>query len=83
VEPPATKESFQMQEHMKITWRYVWAVGWMIELFSAKCRDEILRCGGSVWAGIVMKHHNTPTKHDTSLVLDRTANYLKCVAIDT
>jgi hypothetical protein len=26
-----------------------------------------LRCGGSVWAGIVMKHHNTPTKHATSL----------------
>jgi hypothetical protein len=21
-----------------------------------------------VWAGIVMKHHNTPTKHATSLV---------------
>jgi hypothetical protein len=30
----------------------------MIELFPAKCRNEILRCGGSVWAGIVMKHHN-------------------------
>jgi hypothetical protein len=27
VEPPATKESFQMQEHMKITLPYVWAVG--------------------------------------------------------
>jgi hypothetical protein len=30
----------------------------MIELFPAKCRDENLRCRGSVWAGIVMKHHN-------------------------
>jgi hypothetical protein len=37
-------------------------------MIPAKCRDEILRCGGSVWAGIVMKHHNTPTKHATSLV---------------
>jgi hypothetical protein len=41
---------------------------WMIELFPAKWRDEILRCGGSVWASIAMKHHNTPTKHATSLV---------------
>jgi hypothetical protein len=40
----------------------------MIELFPAKCRDEILRCGGSVWAGILMKHHNTLTKHATLLV---------------
>jgi hypothetical protein len=53
MEPPVTKESFQMQEHMKISWRKVWAVGGMIKLFSAKCWDEILRCGGSVWAGIV------------------------------
>jgi hypothetical protein len=58
VEPPATKESFQMQEHMKISWHQVWAVGVMIELFPAKCRDEILFCGGSAWASIVMKHHN-------------------------
>jgi hypothetical protein len=29
---------------------------------------EILRGGGSMWAGTVMKHHNTPTKHATSLV---------------
>jgi hypothetical protein len=28
----------------------------IIKLFSAKCRDE--SCGGSVWASIVMKHHN-------------------------
>jgi hypothetical protein len=33
-----------------------------------------------------MKHQNTLTtltKHDTSLVLDRTTQFLKCVAIDT
>ena len=46
-EPPASKEGFQMQEEMKITWRQFWAVGGMIELFPAKC-DEILRCGGGV-----------------------------------
>jgi hypothetical protein len=54
----ATKETFQVQEHMKISWRYVWAVGGMIELFPAKCRDEILRFGGSVWTAIIMKHQN-------------------------
>jgi hypothetical protein len=40
----------------------------MIKLFPAKCREEILHCGSSVWAAIVMKHHNTPTKHAMSLV---------------
>jgi hypothetical protein len=45
----------------------------MIELFPAKCRYEILRCGGSMWAGIVMKVHNAPTKHAKLLVLDRSA----------
>jgi hypothetical protein len=29
MEPPASKEGFKMQEQMKITWRYVWAVGGM------------------------------------------------------
>jgi hypothetical protein len=48
----------------------------MIELFPAERRDEILRCGGCVWAGIVMKHHNIPTKHATSLVLDLTTQFL-------
>jgi hypothetical protein len=67
LELPTTEESFQMQEHMKITWHCVWAVGRMIELFSAKCRNEILRCGGSLWQGIFMKYHNTPTKYATSL----------------
>jgi hypothetical protein len=28
----------------------------MIELFTEKCRDEILHCSGNVWAGVVMKH---------------------------
>jgi len=46
----------------------------MIELFPAKC-DEILRCGGSVWAGVVMNHHNTPAKHATSLILDRSTQF--------
>jgi hypothetical protein len=27
MEPPASKEGFQMREQMKITWRYVSAVG--------------------------------------------------------
>ena len=54
----------------------------MIELFPAKCRDEILRCGGSVWAGVVMNHHNTPAKHATSLILDCATQFFKCVAID-
>jgi hypothetical protein len=43
----------------------------MIELFPAKCRDETFRCSGSVWAGIVMNHHNTLAKHAMSLILDR------------
>ena len=46
----------------------------MIELFPAKCCDEILRCGGSVWAGVVMNHHNTPANPsslDTILWSDR------------
>ena len=49
-----------MQEHMKIIWHYVWAVGGMIELFPAKCH-EILRCSSSssVWAGVVINHHKT------------------------
>jgi hypothetical protein len=55
----------------------------MIELFPAKYCDEILRCGGSMWAGIVMKHHNILTKRATSLFLDRTTQFIKCVAIDT
>ena len=37
----------------------------MIELFPAKC-CEILRCGGSVWAGVVMNHHNTPANPSSS-----------------
>jgi hypothetical protein len=57
--------------------------GGMMELFPAKYRDEILRCGASVWAGIYMEHHNTPNKHATSFVLDRTTQFFKCVAIDT
>ena len=52
----------------------------MIELFPAKCRDEILQC---VWAGIVMNHHNTLAKHATSLSLDRATQFWKCVTIDT
>jgi hypothetical protein len=55
----------------------------MIELFPAKRRDEILHCGGSAWAGIFMKHQNAPTKHAMSLILDRTTQFLKCVAVDT
>jgi hypothetical protein len=51
MEPPASKEGFQMHEQIKITWRYVWAVVGMIELFPARFCDEILRCGGIVWAG--------------------------------
>ena len=76
VEPPASKEGFKMQEQMKITWRSFWAVGGSIELFPAKSRDEILRCGGSVWVGVVMSHHNTPAKHATSLILDRATQFL-------
>jgi len=37
-----------MHKQMKITWRYLWAVGVMTELFPEKCCDEILRYGGSV-----------------------------------
>jgi len=52
-------------------------------LFPAKCCDEILCCGGSVWAGVVMNHHNTSAKHAMSLILDRATQFFKCVAIDT
>ena len=55
--------------------------GGIIELFPANCRDEILRC--SVWAGVGMNYHNTLAKHATSFILDRAAQFLKCVAIDT
>ena len=65
---------------MKITWR---SVGGMIELFPAKCRDEILRCGGSVWVGLVMNHHNTPAKHATLLILDHATQFFVCVTVDT
>ena len=51
-------------------------------MFPAKCRDEVLRCGGSVRAGVVMIHHNTLAKHATSLILDRATQFFKCVAID-
>ena len=53
----------------------------MIELFPAKCRGEILHC--SVWAGVVMNHHNTPAKHIALLILDRAVQFFKCVATDT
>jgi len=55
----------------------------MIELFPAKCCDEILHCGSSVWTGIVMNHHNTPAKHAMLLILDCAMQFLKCVAIVT
>ena len=55
----------------------------MIELFPAKCHDEILHCGGSVWAGVVMNHHDIPAKHATSLILDCVTQFFKCVAVDT
>jgi len=55
----------------------------MIELFPAKCPDEVLRCGGCVWAGIIMNHHNTLAKHATSPILVHTTQFLKCVTIDT
>jgi len=71
-----------MQEQMKITWRYVWAVGGMIKLFPAKCRDEILRCSSSVWAGFVMNHHSTPARYAMSLILNCASQFLKCVAIE-
>jgi len=54
----------------------------MTELFPAKCHDEILRCCGSMWASVVMNHHNTPAKHATSLIVDRAMQFFKCVAID-
>ena len=47
----------------------------MIELFPAKCRDVILRRGGSVWASVFMNHHNTPAKGATSLIVDRAAQF--------
>jgi len=53
----------------------------MIELFPAKWCDEILHY--SMWAGVVMNHHNTPAKHDTSLILDHVVQFLKCIATDT
>ena len=55
----------------------------MIELFPAKCHDEILHCSGSVRARIVMNHHNTLPKHATLLTLDHATQFFKCVAIDT
>ena len=30
-----------------------------------------------------MNHHNTMAKHATSLILDRAAQFLQCVATDT
>jgi len=53
----------------------------MIELFPAKCHDEILLL--CVWAGAVMNHHNTTAKHATSLILDCAAQFLQFVATDT
>ena len=53
----------------------------MIELIPVKYSDEILYC--SVWAGAVMNHQNTMTKHATLLILDRVAQFLKCVTTDT
>jgi hypothetical protein len=52
-------------------------------MFPFNCYDEILCCGSSVWAGIVMKHHNTPTKQATSPVLDPMTQFLKCTVIHT
>ena len=81
METLASMEGFKMQVQMKVTCRKVWAVEGMIKLFPAICRDEILH--SSVWAGVVMNHHNTPAKHVTSLILDRAVPFLKCVATDT
>ena len=55
----------------------------MIELFPAKCRDEILHCSGNVWAGIVMNRHKTQAKHAMSLILDCTMQFFERVAVDT
>ena len=76
MELPASKEGFKMQEQMKITWRYIWAVGGIIKLITAKCHDEILHC--SVWVGVVTNHPNIPAKHAMSLILDRVSQFL-CV----
>jgi hypothetical protein len=54
----------------------------MIKLYPAECRNEILRCGGSVWVG-VMNHHNTPAKLATLHTLDRMMQFCKCDTIDT
>ena len=51
----------------------------MIELFPATYDDEILRYGCSMWAGIVMNHHNTLAKHATLLTVDHVMQFLKCV----
>ena len=53
----------------------------MIKLFPAMCRDEILH--SSVWAGVVMNHHNKPAKRATSLILDHASQFFKCVITDT
>jgi len=36
-----------------------------------------------VWAGIVMNHHNILAKNATSLILDHSMQFFKCVATDT
>ena len=52
-----------------------------MEMFAAKCRDEILHC--SVWVGVVMNHHKTLVKCAMTLILDQAVQFLKCVATDT
>jgi hypothetical protein len=72
MEPPAINESFQMQECMKGAKSELY--GGLLNYFQPNV--AIRSCCGSVWVGIVMKHHNTSTKHATSLVLDRMTQFL-------
>jgi hypothetical protein len=55
----------------------------MIELLPAKRCDEISRCGGSAWAGVVINNQKSPAKHATSLILDGATQLFKCVATGT
>ena len=62
---------------MKITWSYVWAVGGMIELFPAKCRNESLCCSCSMCVGTT-----TQLSMPRRLFWIARRNF-KCVLIDT
>ena len=74
---PCINSLFDIVGHQRFAWCRVWVVRRMIKLLPVKLCEEMLRCSGSVWAGIFMNQPNAPGNHPTTLILNYTMQFCK------